>query len=481
MPTTIVWFRRDMRLADNPALRYATGRGPVVPVYILAPREESDRPPGRASQWWLHRSLQALSASLLRHGVPLVIRRADDSLGMLRQLLRETGADSVVWNRLYEPMHIDRDRKIMRQLRELGTDVRSFNAALLCEPWTVKKKDGGPYRAFTPYWRAASGDACSQVPETAAGPILGLDTSPDGLEPGAPDLFPDIPRDRGFHHCWRPGEAGAHARLHAFLERALDGYGVKRNRPAEQGTSGLSPHLHFGEIGPRQIVAALRQRLAEEGSPRADGERFLSELGWREFAHHLLYHHPDMPDEPLDGRFREFPWSRNHDAALRAWQRGQTGIPVVDAGMRQLWSSGWMHNRARMIVGSLLTKNLLIPWQTGQAWFWDTLVDADLANNSMGWQWIQGCGADAAPYFRIFNPVRQAERFDPDGHYVRRWVPELARLPAKHIHAPWEAPPTMLRAAGVRLGKHYPEPVVDLARSRSTALTAYRTMRSRMA
>lgn len=481
MPSTIVWFRRDMRLADNPALRYATVRGPVVPVFIHAPREESERPPGRASQWWLHHSLQALSASLLRHGVPLVIRRADDSLGVLRQLLQETGADSVVWNRLYEPMHIDRDHNIMRQLREMGADVRSFNAALLCEPWTVKKKDGGSYRAFTPYWRAASGHACSQVPETAAGPIRGLNTPPDGLEPGAPGLFPDIPRDRGFHHYWSPGETGAHARLRTFLEQALDGYGVNRNRPAEQGTSGLSPHLHFGEIGPRQIVAALRERLAEAGSPQADGERFLSELGWREFAHHLLYHHPHMPDEPIDDRFREFPWSRNHDAALRAWQRGQTGIPVVDAGMRQLRSSGWMHNRARMIVGSLLTKNLRIPWQTGEAWFWDTLVDADLANNSMGWQWIQGCGADAAPYFRIFNPVRQAERFDSDGHYVRRWVPELARLPAKHIHAPWEAPPAMLRAAGIQLGKHYPGPLVDLARSRRTALTAYRTMRSRRA
>ena len=472
MKPALIWFRRDLRLTDNPALLAACAHAAVIPVYLHCPDEEGHWRAGAASRWWLHHSLEALAEQLEKRGSRLVIRRGDDSLALLRQLVAETGAEAVHWNRLYEPALRDRDSTIKQALREAGITAESHNAALLREPWMVKNQSGGPYRAFTPFWRAAGRTAFAtprERPETVPVPSAW----PDGERPAALGLLPRIRWDEGLAASWQPGEAGAWQRLQDFLKERLAGYDERRDLPAVDGTSGLSPHLHFGEIGPRQVAAAAETMPADD-----DRNSFLSEIGWREFAHHLLFQNPQMPDEPLDQRFRHFPWADDQETLLRAWQRGQTGIPIVDAGMRQLWATGWMHNRVRMVVGSLLTKNLRVPWQRGEAWFWDTLVDADLASNSMGWQWIQGSGADAAPYFRIFNPVRQGERFDPEGDYVRRWVPELKRLPAKHIHAPWQAPADVLRQARVRLGDDYPHPIVDLADSRRQALDAYGVIKS---
>ncbi len=470
----LVWLRRDFRLADNPALSAAASRGPVIPVYLHTPAEDGEWTPGGASRWWLHQSLERLATALGRRQSRLIIRRHDDSLAALRELLEETGAEAVYWNRLYEPEAIQRDRRIKSVLKADGIEVHSFNGRLLREPWEVRKQDGGGYRAFTPFWRAL--EKLGPDAEPVPAPSLSTPNAwPRGETLAALDLMPPTPWYRGFEPHWTPGEDGALERLERFIRQMLDGYDRQRDIPAEDGTSGLSPHLHFGEITPRQAWAAVKVSKLSASKGAAS---FLSELGWREFAHHLLYHSPEMPTRPLDRRFEDFPWAGDASDRLQAWRQGLTGIPIVDAGMRQLWETGWMHNRVRMIAGSLLTKNLRVPWQQGEAWFWDTLVDADLANNSMGWQWIQGCGADAAPYFRIFNPVRQGERFDPEGDYVRRWVPELARLPAAHIHQPWEAPAQVLEQAGVRLGRDYPRPIVDLQESRKQALDAYQNIRN---
>nr|WP_282571432.1 deoxyribodipyrimidine photo-lyase [Methylonatrum kenyense] len=468
----MVWFRRDLRLHDNPALLAACAHSAVIPIYLHCPAEDGDWKAGGASRWWLHHSLTALATALRSRGSRLIIRRGENSRDLLQQLIEETGATAVHWNRLYESATRDRDAAVKSALRDRGLDAHGHNAALLREPWMVKTQTGTPYRAFTPFWRAASKGSFA-APRPAPQTLQAPANWPQGLDPDELGLLPRIRWDQGLEDSWTPGEDGAWQRLQAFLRSRLADYDARRDLPAVDGTSRLSPHLHFGEIGPRQIVSALQEL------PRGkDRDSFLSEIGWREFAHHLLYQNPEMPDVPLDHRFERFPWSDGQDASLQAWQRGETGIPIVDAGMRQLWQIGWMHNRVRMIVGSLLTKNLRVPWQRGEAWFWDTLVDADLASNSMGWQWIQGSGADAAPYFRIFNPIRQGERFDPDGDYVRRWVPELARLPAKFIHAPWQAPAPELNQAGLRLGHDYPQPIVDLANSRKQALDAYAAIKS---
>jgi deoxyribodipyrimidine photo-lyase len=367
-------------------------------------------------------------------------------------------------------------------LRADGLGCTSHNAALLSEPWSLKTAGGDPYRVFTPYWRRLSAQLAEQpapAPPPKALPPLAPGIT--GLAIDALGLLPTIPWDHGLRAQWRPGEHGAQAQLERFLAGPSDGYSSARDLPAEPGTSRLSPHLHFGEIGPRQILWRLQQGprgLASAEAPNPD-EAFIRELGWREFSHQLLYHFTQTPVEPLNPRFEDFPWREdNADALLSAWQRGQTGIPIVDAGMRELWQTGWMHNRVRMIVASLLTKNLRLPWQAGARWFWDTLVDADLANNTQGWQWSAGSGADAAPYFRIFNPVRQGERFDPQGTYVRCWCPELSQLPNRLIHQPWEATEAQRRAAGLRLGEDYPAPIVDLKASRAEALAAYEQIKT---
>jgi len=432
---SLVWFRLDLRLEDNPALSAARERGgPVIPVFVHAPEEDGDWPPGGASRWWLHQSLVSLTERLEKAGSRLILRRGP-SLEALRALARETGAQAVLWNRRYEPAAIDRDRHLKETLRADGLAAESSNSALLFEPWTVANKTGRPFQVFTPFWRH-----CLTLEEPAQ-PLAGPRSCP------APDQWPQSeplesfalePRPNwagGLRSAWQPGETGAQANLRRFCERAFADYPNQRNRPDLAGTSRLSPHLHFGEIGPRQIWHALKTFATRRGLGTRDWRQsqFLAEIGWREFAHHLLYHFPHTPAEPLRPEFARFPWRRN-PGWLEAWQSGRTGYPIVDAGMRELWTTGWMHNRVRMIVASFLVKDLLIDWREGARWFWDTLVDADLASNTLGWQWTSGCGADAAPYFRIFNPILQGQKFDPNGDYVRCWVLELGRLLAERIH-----------------------------------------------
>jgi deoxyribodipyrimidine photo-lyase len=402
--TALCWFRLDLRRRDNPAWDAARQHGAVVPVYIWAPEEEGAWPPGAASRWWLHHSLAALAREL----GGLVIRRGP-SLAALRQLVRETGATAVFWNRRYEPALIARDTQVKQALLADGLRVETFNSALLFEPWEIRTRTGGPYQVFTAFYRA-----CREKMGAADGPWRPLAQARNDsyrlarLPASVPleqlGLLPRPNWARDFD--WEPGEAGARRRWEAFRAGA---YAAERDWPARDGTSRMSPHLHFGEIAPHRLWEA------------AGAEPYRRQLIWREFAHHLLYHFPHTPERPLRPQWARFPWRQNA-ADLRAWQRGRTGYAVVDAGMRQLWLSGWMHNRVRMVVASFLVKDLLISWYEGARWFWDTLVDADLANNTLGWQWAAGCGADAAPYFRIFNPVTQARRFDPTGEYVRRWV-----------------------------------------------------------
>jgi len=473
MAPTLVWFRLDLRLADNPALDAAVEHGrPVVPVFIWAPGEEDPWAPGAASRWWLHQSLQALDTALRLAGSRLILR-CGRSLETLRALVGETGAAAVVWNRRYEPALTARDTRIKEALRADGLEVTSFNSALLNEPWTIANKAGRPFQVFTPFWRHCMSLAEPAAPSRPPGKLRSLARWPKSDPLTSLELEPKIDWAGGLQSAWQPGEAGAHQNLERFCREAFAHYAGNRNRPDQPGTSRLSPHLHFGEIGPRQIWHGLQQFARDSGLPETvwRGSQFLAEVGWREFAHHLLHHFPRTPVEPLRPEFAQFPW-RTHADWLRSWQRGRTGYPIVDAGMRELWGTGWMHNRVRMIVASFLVKDLLISWQEGARWFWDTLVDADLASNTLGWQWTAGCGADAAPYFRIFNPVSQGEKFDPDGAYVRRWVPELAHLPAEWIHRPWEAPPLELRAQGVELGRTYPEPIVSHAIARNVALEA---------
>ena len=476
---SIVWLRQDLRLADNPALHAAlqTG-GPILPLFIWSPEDEGLWPPGAASRWWLHRSLSRLAAEIQGAGATLVLL-GGDTLAQLLGLARETGARAVFWNRRYGPAARARDQIIEQALGAAGLEVRTFNGALLHEPPRILNKSGLPFQVFTAFWKTCLASAEPGKPLPAPRSLRGLPKSPASLPLAALELAPKTNWAGGLSAAWRPGSAGATAELSRFLRGGLLNYSEARNRPDVAGTSRLSPHLHFGEISPRQVWHAVR-RFAENRSIPARTWRhwqFLTELGWREFAHHLLYHFPHTPEQPLRSQFARFPWHANEDW-LQAWQKGRTGYPLVDAGMRELWSTGWMHNRVRMVVASFLVKNLLIPWQEGARWFWDTLVDADLANNTLGWQWTAGCGADAAPYFRIFNPVAQGEKFDPDGAYVRRWLPELARLPVPYIHKPWHAPAATLKAAGVGLGSTYPRPLVGQLVSRERALQAYQKLKT---
>ena len=470
--TTLVWFRRDLRLADNPALHAAHEQGAVVPVYIEAPGEDAPWAPGAASRWWLHHSLAQLSLDLEALGSRLVLAAAEDSLQELLRIAAACGATRVVWNRLYTPAAIARDTRVKAGLRAAGLEALSFNGALLREPWEVKTKTGGPFQVFTPYWRHCLALAEPPEPLPAPSRLTAPGRWPDGRDLGALHLLPTIDWAAGFGAAWTPGSDGARRQLQGFLQQGFASYGEGRNRPDQSGTSRLSPHLHFGEIGPRQVWAATRAHgLFAPGASAWRNSQFLAELGWREFAYHLLFHFPSTPQEPLRADYRRFPWNSD-PAGLAAWERGATGYPIVDAGLRELWHTGWMHNRVRMIVASFLVKDLLIPWTAGARWFWDTLVDADLASNTLGWQWVAGCGADAAPFFRIFNPALQGAKFDPDGAYVKRWLPELRAIPTTYIHTPWSAPAEVLSAAGVILGKTYPKPVVDHAEARVAALAA---------
>jgi len=408
MTTTIHWFRLDLRVADNPALVAASqSGGAVVPVFIWAPEEEAPWAPGAASRWWLHHSLAALDTELRKLGLRLIIRRGP-TLATLRALVRETRATSVFWNRRYEPVVRARDAQVQVALQADGLQAESFNSALLFEPAEIQTGSGGPYRVFTPFWRACLKRGIDPSPKGSVR-LTGPKSWPASLRLGDLGLLPKLDWARGF--VWQPGPAGAAQELQRFVQTGLAEYKTGRDCPARMGTSRLSPHLHFGEISPRQVWAA------------AGSEDYRRQLVWREFAYHLLYHYPHTVEQPLRAEYKKFPW-RKAAAELTAWQRGRTGFPLVDAGLRELWTTGWMHNRVRMVAASFLVKDLLIPWQAGARWFWDTLVDADLANNTLGWQWVAGCGADAAPFFRIFNPTTQAEKFDPEGKYIGRWASE---------------------------------------------------------
>ncbi len=474
MKVGLLWLRRDLRLSDNPALSAALQQCErVVPVYVHAPDEEGSWAPGAASRWWLHHSLVALASDLSRLGSRLLLAKGPTAR-TLTDLTRAAGADRVFCNRLYDPTLIQRDAAVERALQEQGIVVSSHNAGLLHEPWQIRKQDDGPYRVFTAYWKACQKSGLDRPLQPAPETLPPVPSELRSLDPAQLALLPAKPWYEGLRDAWRPGESGALQSLRRFLDKALETYDSGRDRPDEAGTSRLSPHLHFGEIGPRQIWHALQRH--GELQHRAGAEPYVRQLLWREFSQQLLYHFPHTAEQPLDPRFAQMPWSRS-GTNLRLWRNGETGIPIVDAGMRELWQHGWMHNRVRMLTASLLTKNLLIPWQQGARWFWDTLVDADLANNTMGWQWTAGCGADAAPYFRIFNPVLQGERFDPQGRYVCTWLPQLAQLPKRYLHQPWTAPEQVLRQAGVRLERDYPAPIVDLKASRVRALAAYGTVR----
>ncbi len=479
-PPTLLWFRSDLRLQDNPALAAALGQGgPVIPVYVHDEAGEGDWKPGGASRWWLHHSLTALDTALQARGSRLVVVRGE-AAAVLTKLAASTGATAVYWNRRYEPAVIARDTALKATLVSAGLQAKSFNGALLFEPHTIANKQGRPFQVFTPYWRHCLTLPVAEPVTVPKGKIPAPASWPKSLPIADLALLPTIPWDKGFSSMWTPGEAGAQRQLDRFVAEAVNAYDDERNRPDRTGTSRLSPHLHFGEISPRQVWAAVKALGKERGVfPPSNGARvFLSEIGWREFAHHLLFHFPDTPVRPLRREFEAFPWAEDpRGALLRAWQRGRTGYPIVDAGMRELWTTGWMHNRVRMIVASFLVKHLRLPWNAGAAWFWDTLVDADLAANTLGWQWSAGCGADAAPYFRIFAPVLQGEKFDPDGAYVRRWVPELAKVPDKFLHAPWTAPANVLEWAGVDLGRTYPAPIVDHGEARAAALAAFKKLR----
>jgi len=468
----IVLFRRDLRLADQPALAAAcAAHEHVLPVYVHAPHEESPWQPGAASRWWLHHSLQALQQRLGGQGAQLHLARGD-SLATLRALIAASGAGAVYWSRRYEPAAIAQDTALKAALRADGVDVHSVTGNLWCEPWQIATGEGQPYRVFTPYWRKLRTQLSDEtpLPEAHARNWLHL---PGGVPLEALELLPRLAWDGGLATSWQPGEAGAMEWLDVFADDALSDYANGRDLPARHGTSRLSPHLHFGEITPRQIMHALLQHAARiDARRRPDLEPYLRELGWREFAHHLLYHFPATPTDNFNPRFDAFRWADDDPAALLRWQRGRTGIPLVDAGMRELWHTGWMHNRVRMIAASFLTKNLRQHWHYGARWFWDTLVDADLANNTLGWQWVAGCGADAAPYFRVFNPHTQAAKFDPEARYLKHWLPELATLPAKLLHAPWRDPAALARCG-------YPAPMVDVGESRKAALEAWQTLPGR--
>lgn len=458
--TIIVWFRQDLRLADNPALTAAHKAGAkILPVYILDDENAKKRKMGAASRVWLHHSLQSLNKDLKDN---LVFLKSDAAV-LLPELLKKSDADAVYWNRCYEPWRIQRDEKIKKSL---GDKAKSFNGSLLWEPWDVLKSDGTSYKVFTPFYKA-----CLQKDEPSAPMNAPKDMSfakYDGVSLEKLDLLPSKPRwDKKIIEHREISEDGAHERLDDFLSHGLKDYKGGRDVMAKDYVSRMSPYLHFGQISPNQIWHAVKKHKTG-----ANGESYLREIIWREFNYSLLYHFPKIVTDNFQPRFDDFPWDKNAKA-LYAWQKGQTGYPVVDAAMRELWETGWMHNRARLIVGSFLAKHLLLYWTEGEAWFWDCLFDADEANNICNWQWIAGTGADAAPYFRIFNPVTQGEKFDPDGAYVRRFVPELKDMPDKYIHHPWDAPPMILKAAGVELGKTYPKPIIDHAAARERALEAF--------
>jgi deoxyribodipyrimidine photo-lyase len=473
MKTTIVWFRDDLRLDDHPALHYAANRGQVVPVFIWDPDLTTQSTLGGASRWWLHQSLQSLQKNSTSLGSPLVLRVGNYAHELLK-LAQESNADQVAFCESISPDMQHFDDETEDQLNQAGIESVRHESGLLWPLGSVLTKTNAPYQVFTPFWKTAISNALPSSPLPKPDHLSPPESTPDSLQLDQLNLLPTPNWSQQMDQHWTPGETSALKSLNAFVKDRLENYQTNRNRLDIPGWSAMSPHIHFGEVSVRRIFHSMTQEPHWADEPNS--EHFLREIGWREFAQHLLNHFPSTTQSPLRDQFRSFPWA-NNPQHLKAWQRGMTGYPVVDAAMRQLWAQGWMPNRARMIVASFLCKHLLISWKEGAEWFWDTLVDADLASNTLGWQWTAGCGADAAPYFRIFNPITQGTKFDPNGDYVRTWVPELAGLDNKLIHQPWEAPPLHLSTLGITLGETYPHPIVDHAQARQRALDAYETIK----
>ena len=471
MQKAICWFRSDLRLMDNPALFNAIKFGDILPVYIFDDVNSGEFTMGAASRWWLHHSLCFLNKSL--DGNLLVYK--GDPIKILPEIIKKYSIDAVYWNRCYEPWQIKRDALIKQKLKELGLQVFSYNGSLLFEPWEVLKQDATPYKVFTYYYRKGCLKEAKEPRDPFSKPEkISFIEHKNSTDINDLQLLPKISWLAKLESYWQIGEKAAHTRLDSFLESGLDGYKDGRNFPAKKNVSRLSPYLHFGEISPHYIW--YKAHSTQSLNHNEDVDAFCSELGWREFSHYLLYHFPELPNKNWNSKFDAFPW-REDLTLLKAWQTGQTGIPIIDAGMRELWQTGYMHNRVRMIVASFLVKNLLLDWRLGAQWFFDCLVDADLANNSASWQWVAGCGADASPYFRIFNPVTQGKRFDATGEYTKRFVPELKNMPDKYLFNPWEAPDAVLKQAGIVLGSDYPKPIVDLKISRQRALVAFANLK----
>lgn len=470
----LVLFRQDLRVDDNRALAAAAASGkPVIPVFILDETSPGIRPLGGARRWWLHGSLTALAQAVEALGAPLLFRRGamDD---VVKALVRASGADCVFWNRRYDPAAAAIDASLKADLRAEGVTVETFDGQLLHEPTRLKTGAGTPYKVYSAFWRALAGQDEPRAPVDRPAALQPAKSMPAGERLADWRLLPTRPDwAGGLREAWQPGADGARAALEMFVDEHLAGYEQNRDIPALPATSRLSPHLAAGEITPFQILDRVRR--AGRKLPSRDADKFRQELGWREFCYHLLFHNPRLAEENYNKSFDGFPWGPKWH--LGAWQRGATGYPIVDAGMRELWQTGVMHNRVRMIVASFLSKHLLIDWRDGETWFWDTLVDADAASNPANWQWVAGSGADAAPYFRVFNPILQGEKFDPGGDYVRRFAPELAKIPVKFIHRPWTAPEHLLAAAGVELGVTYPSPIIDHDAARQRALAAYQAIR----
>ncbi|MGV6820871.1 MAG: cryptochrome/photolyase family protein [Parvularcula sp.] len=475
--TTLLWLRNDLRFDDNPAMDHAARQGGAVAfLFVLDEINAGPFGMGTASKWWLYNSLLKFSAELEQRGGRLVLRRGN-AIDIVPEIARFVGADLVTWNRRYDPWDTQTDRTIKSGLIEEGIKVRTFNAGLLNEPWDIKTGSGGQYRVYTPYWKKVWDQEHIRSPlcpvQTVSGPAK-LPCS-DRLEEWS--LLPTgYNWATGLEKEWTPGEAGARIRWRDWLGTKAYGYHTARDRPDLDETSRLSPHIHFGEISPIRLWHEMKSMMNTDAETQSGGKKFLSELAWREFSTQLVFYNPSMIDSPLNRKFDNFSWERD-PIHLTAWKKGQTGFPIVDAGMRQLWQEGWMHNRVRMIVSSFLIKDLLIDWRLGMKWFWDTLVDADCGNNTASWQWIAGCGADAAPFFRIFNPITQGKKFDPNGDYVRRYVPELSELPTQYIHTPWAAPNEICEAANVDIGKTYPRPIIDHVERRKLALERYAAIR----